>query len=133
MQTLQSQQFSDYQTTDEKHLLVWKEYNYVIKVIYSCENKNQFECCLQMIKNFKEKILFYYSLHKLDERNSALSKKLTNIKNDILSHRSSGNINKVNFNLIDCYNNKHLLKDIINNFNNYIMNIISTLLPIYIK
>jgi hypothetical protein len=75
----------------------------------------------------------YYSLHKLDERNSALSKKLTNIKNDIVSHRSSGNINKVNFNLIDCYNNKHLLKDIINNFNNYIMNIISTLLPIYIK
>ena len=64
METLQSQQFSDYQTTDEKHLLVWKEYNYVIKVIYSCENKNQFECCLQMIKNFKEKILFYYSLHK---------------------------------------------------------------------
>lgn len=75
----------------------------------------------------------YYSLHKLDETNTALSKKLTNIKNDIVSHRSSGNINKANFNLINCYNNKHLLKDIINNFNNYIMNIIDVLLPKYIK
>ena len=75
----------------------------------------------------------YYSLHKLDEKNTALSKKLNNIKNDIVSHRSSGNINKVNFNLINCYNNKHSLKDIINNFNDYIMNIIDILLPKYIK
>ena len=75
----------------------------------------------------------YYSLHKLDETNTALSKKLTNIKNDIVFHRSSGNINKANFNLINCYNNKHSLKDIINNFNNYIMNILDVLLPKYIK
>jgi hypothetical protein len=35
---------------------IWKEYNYIIKVIYSCESSNQFSCCFNMIKTYKEKI-----------------------------------------------------------------------------
>jgi hypothetical protein len=36
--------------------IIWKEYNYIIKVIYSCESSNQFTCCFNMIKTYKEKI-----------------------------------------------------------------------------
>lgn len=35
---------------------IWKEYNYIIKVIYSCESNNQFACCLNMIRTYKEKL-----------------------------------------------------------------------------
>lgn len=35
---------------------IWKEFNYIIKVIYSCESNNQFACCFNMIRTYKDKI-----------------------------------------------------------------------------
>ena len=83
--------------------------------------------------NFFWRLFGYYDTDICQEPTNISDNITINIKNDIVSYRSSGNINKANFDLINTYNNKHSLKDIVNNFNNYIMNILDGLLPKYIK
>ena len=66
---------------------------------------------------------FYYSLAKLDNNNKNLNSKVNQIKNKIMSKRSSGQeLTDNDLKLIHGFNNSITLKDSIDKFNTYALN-----------